>query len=92
MPIRTIEIICIPCEKCERAKKLIAETIKSIEIQNKVKIPYEFKHNPSLRALADYSINAAQAPAIVINGNVELSGRFDTVALKNRLMSLAHTA
>jgi len=88
MSIRTVEIVCLPCDKCERAKRLILETIKSIELQNKVKITYEFKHTPTIHDLAKYSINASQTPAIVINGNVELSGRVDATALKNRLIAL----
>lgn len=91
MSIKTIEIICVPCDKCERAKRLISNTIKDIEIQNKTKILYEFKHTPTLQNLAQYSINASQTPAIVVNGTVELSGRFDSVALKNKLLSLIRT-
>jgi hypothetical protein len=48
VPIKSIEIICIPCNKCERLKTDIAEIIKTIELQNKIKIYYEFKHIPPL--------------------------------------------
>jgi glutaredoxin len=91
VPIRTIEIVCNPCDKCERAKRLITETIKNIELENKTKILYEFKHTPTLQGITQYSINASQTPAIIINGNVELSGRFENVALKNRLLALTRT-
>jgi hypothetical protein len=91
MSIKTIEIICLPCDKCERTKRLILETIKSIELQSKMKLIYEFKHTPSLLGLHQYSINASQTPAVIINGNVELSGRFDAMALKNRLLSIFRT-
>ena len=85
MPIRTIEVICIPCEKCEPLRTVIFEMIKNIERESNTKILYEFKITPHLRDIGKYSINAAQTPAVVINGNVELAGRFDLGLLETKL-------
>ena len=88
MPIRTIEIICIPCEKCEWAKRVIQEVIKGLELQNKTKIIYEFKHTIKIADITKYSLNPSQAPAILVNGNVEYAGRVEPLALKKRLETL----
>jgi glutaredoxin len=74
MSIKSIEVICIPCAKCERMKKMIIEEIKAIEVHNRVKIAYDFKHTANLRDMAKYSVNASQTPIVVINGQVELCG------------------
>jgi len=91
MPIRSIEVICIPCDKCERAKRTIMDVIKGIEIQKKTKIVYDFRHNPSLQGLDKYSINASQAPAILINGTLEFAGRVDAGALRAKLLAFQNT-
>ena len=88
MPIKTIEIICIPCPKCERVKKFITDAIKLIEIQNKIKIFYDFKHTTNLLQLSQYSVNASQAPVVIINGNVEFSGQVTQDVVKNRLEAM----
>jgi hypothetical protein len=88
MPIKSIEIICIPCDKCEKLKANITEIIHRIELQNKVKIPYEFKHTPHLRDITNYSLNPSQTPALIINGNVEMAGTIERLALKSKLESL----
>lgn len=88
MPIRSIEIICLPCPKCDQAKEKITQTIKGIEIQNKVKIAYEFKHTPNLYEISKYALSPSQAPVVVINGNVEFAGKIDAAALKNKLESI----
>lgn len=88
MPIKTIEVICIPCPKCERVKKFIIDAIKLIEIQNKIKIVYDFKHTTNLLQLSQYSVNASQAPVVIINGNVEFSGQVAQDVVKKRLEAL----
>lgn len=88
MPIKSIEIICRPCHKCEQLKNKIPELIKAIEIQNKTKIFYEFKHTPDLREISRYSLNPSQTPPVIINGNVELAGTIDTSVVKMKLESL----
>ena len=88
MSIKSIEIICLPCFKCEQLKNKIPELIKAIEIQNKTKISYEFKHTPDLRGISRYSLNPSQTPAIIINGNVELAGQIEPAVLKKKLESM----
>jgi hypothetical protein len=88
MSIQTIEIICIPCDKCEKLKANITEIIHRLELQNKTKIYYEFKHTPHLRDIANYSLNPSQTPALLINGSVEMAGTIDRIALKSKLEAI----
>jgi hypothetical protein len=86
--IRTVEVICMPCSKCEGLEKKIRGIITEISIQNKMKIAFEFKSTQNLKDIAQYSVNASQAPLIIINGQLEFSGRFDMILLKKRLTSI----
>jgi hypothetical protein len=88
MSINSIEVMCIPCPKCELAKKLIIDAIKLIEAQNKTKIVYGFKHTPNLLQISQYSVNASQAPIVIINGNVEFSGQATLEVVKKRLEAI----
>jgi len=85
MSIKTIEVMCLPCPKCEQLRDKIAQVIKGIEMQNKVKIPYEFKHTPHLKDISKYSLGPSQAPVVIINGKVEFAGRVELPVLKMRL-------
>ena len=82
--IRTIEVICIPCQKCKILKEAIEFAKKTIERKYKITLNYEIKFTPNLKDVAKYSVNAAQAPIMVVNGNVELCGqvRRDAVVAK----------
>ena len=88
MPIKTIEIICTPCPKCEQLKPKIKEAIQAIEVQNRVKINYEFKLTADLREISNYSLNPSQLPAVIINGNLEFCGQIDARALRTKLGSI----
>lgn len=85
MAIRTIEIICIPCPKCDMVETKIREAIKNIEQDYKIKIAYEFKHTINLRDISKYNISPSQIPAVVINGALEFAGRIETPIIKRRL-------
>lgn len=85
MAIKSIEIMCIPCPKCTQAKRFIDDTIKALEFQNKTKITYDFKHTTNLLKASQYSVNASQAPIILINGNVELSGQLSLDVVKKKI-------
>ena len=89
--LRTIEIMCIPCAKCEAAKKIILKEIEQIELRNKIKLKYEFKHTPNFHEKDKYSVNTSQAPIVIINGQVELCGVMtpDIVAKKLHRMLTA---
>ena len=88
MPIKSIEIICRPCFKCDQLKTKIPELIKAMEVQNKTKIFYEFKHTPDIRAISKYSLNPSQTPAVIINGNAELAGKIEIGVIKKKLESI----
>ena len=89
MSINSIEIMCVPCSKCEQMKRLITDAVKQIETQNRIKINYDFKHTPHLRDASQYSVNPSQAPIVLINGSVELSGSA-TKDLVDRKMLAIH--
>lgn len=88
MAIRTIEIMCIPCVKCDRVKKMIMNIITMIEQQNKTKIVYNFTHTPHIRDISKFGLNPSQTPAVIINGQVEVSGQVEQKVLKNRLEAI----
>ena len=88
MPIKTIEIICTICPKCEQLKAKIKEAIVAIEIQNRVKITYALKLTTDLRGISNYSLNPSQLPAVIINGNLEFCGQIDASALRTKLVSI----
>ena len=88
MAIKSIEIICTPCPKCGQLKNRIIEIIKTMELQNKIKINYEFKHTINLAEISKFSLNASQLPAVIINGNLEFSGQAEAMALRAKLESI----
>jgi hypothetical protein len=67
---------------------MIGEAVKAIELQNKIKIVYDFKHTIHLRDVNRYSVNASQAPVVIINGKVELTGQPLPAVLKNKLEAI----
>lgn len=88
MAIKSIEIICIPCEKCEYMEFEIHKTIKNMENEFKIRIPFEFKHTITLQSISKYSLNPSQLPAVIINGNLEISGKAPAAIIKNKLSSI----
>lgn len=88
MPIKTIEIICLPCSKCDQVKKMITEIIQEIEEQYKIRLTYEFKYTPNLQEANKYSVNIAKTPIVVINGRVELAGQITLETVRTTLMNL----
>ena len=88
MAIKSIEIICVACPKCDQLKNRIMEIIKTMELQNKIKINYEFKHTINLGEISKFSLNPSQLPAVIINGNLEFSGQAEAKALRAKLESI----
>lgn len=88
MSINTVEIMCVPCSKCEQMKKLITDAVKQIETQNKIIITYEFKHTPHLKAASQYSVNPSQAPIVIVNGNVEFSGAANKDLIEKKILAV----
>ena len=91
MAIKSIEVICLPCQKCAGLEAEIREMIKSIEMINKIKIPFVFKHTTTLLTIFQYSLNPSQTPAIIINGIVEFAGKFDLILMRRRLEAIHKT-
>ena len=86
--IRTVEIICRPCMKCQGLEVQIKNIIKSIEMTNKIKIPYTFEQKTDLNELSKFSLNPSQTPAILINGQVEMTGQPNFLQFKKRLEAI----
>ncbi len=80
--------MCIPCPKCDLVKGFITEAIKIIELQYNTKIVYEFKYTPNLIKVAQYSVNASQAPIVIINGKVEFAGQVTQDIVKKSLEAI----
>jgi glutaredoxin len=91
MPIRSIEVICIPCPKCKMLEQLLKQMVENIGRLNKVTISFEFKHTKTLQDLARLNVNAAQTPAILVNGNVEFAGKYEPDALRKKLEGIHKT-
>ena len=83
--IRTIEVICIPCQKCKFLKNAIDYAIKFIGRKYNIEINYVYKFTPNLRDVSKYSVNASQAPIMVVNDNVELCGQVSQDAVVAKL-------
>ena len=88
MAIKTIEIMCFPCLKCERLMTMIHEMIRNIERINNIKITYSFKYTPHLRDINKYSLSPSQVPIVIINGAVEFAGIVKPDLLKMKLESI----
>lgn len=85
MPIRTIEIICLPCNKCSQLKTIVSNVIKALELKNKKNIIYNLRVTANLQNIADYGISPAQTPVLLINGVVECAGSVDQGVVKSKL-------
>ena len=59
MPIQSVEVICIPCPKCEGLEQKIRSMIDNVGIINKIKISYEFKHTKKLDTISQYALTPA---------------------------------
>lgn len=72
--IRTIEIICKPCYKCDLVIQRINYILECIQNQKGVKFKYEFKHNKNIHDAEKYGYNITQLPIVKINGDIEFVG------------------
>ncbi len=88
MPIQSIEIICVPCLKCDGLEQKIRGMVDNIGVLSKIKISYEFKHTKKLDTISQYALTPSQTPAILINGQVEMAGRIDPMLLRKRLEAI----
>jgi len=85
MPIKKIEVICLPCHRCEFVINKIRNEIRSLEYEYKIKIKYEFIHNTNLKHMQRYSVNASQTPVVLINDSVEFAGRIEATSIRPKL-------
>ena len=88
MPLQTIEIICVPCLKCDGLEQKIRGMVDNIGVLSKIKISYEFKHTKKLDTISQYALTPAQMPVILVNGQVEMAGRIDSMLLRKKLETL----
>ena len=59
MPIQSIEIICVPCLKCDGLEQKIRGMVDNIGVLSKIKISYEFKHTKKLDTISQYALTPA---------------------------------
>lgn len=86
MSIKTIEVVCQPCHKCEFIEKKILEALRSLEYEYKIKIPVEIKHSTNIKEIVGkFSLYASQTPVVLINGSVEFAGRIEAAAIRFKL-------
>jgi hypothetical protein len=92
MSIKTVEIICLPCAKCNAAKNIIIQAIKNLEHKYKIHIAYELIHTPHLKDISKYALNPSQTPAILVNGNPEFCGAIKPEVIGVRLDAIHKTS
>ncbi len=88
MAIKKIEVICLPCPRCEFIIKKIKEAIRGLEYEYKIPIKYEFVHTTNLKTMVRYSVNASQTPIVLVNDSVEFAGRIEATAIRPKLDSI----
>ncbi|HQP91615.1 MAG TPA: thioredoxin family protein [Candidatus Omnitrophota bacterium] len=88
MSIESIEVICLPCKKCEGLEKQIRQVVAAIGSRYKIVINFEYKHTKNLENITRYGLNATQTPALLINKIVEFAGKIDVVLLAKRLETI----
>ncbi len=91
MPIRSVEIICLPCNKCSQLKTVVTNIIKSLEERSKNKIVYDLRVTASLTNIANYGLSPAQTPVLLINGVVECAGNAEQGIVKAKLTAAHHS-
>lgn len=76
--IRTIEIVCLPCHKCEILIERIETIIRCLEFKYGTRIKCAFAHIDSKKeivaALARYGYAINQLPITLINGEIAFIG------------------
>jgi hypothetical protein len=72
--IKSVEIICKPCDKCEALEQKIRNAIKVIEIKNRIKIKYDLKRNKDMFAAEKYGYGTKDLPLTLINDHVVFDG------------------
>jgi len=72
--IKTVEIICKPCRKCELLEQRMRNIIQCMETQKRIKIKYQFNRNENILDAAKYGYAINQLPLVLINGNIEFVG------------------
>jgi hypothetical protein len=76
--IKKVEIICIPCHKCEILKERIETITQCLEFKYNMRIKYELIHCENkkevIAALARYGYSINQLPITLINGEIAFIG------------------
>ncbi len=76
--IKKIEIICLPCHKCELLQERIYTITRCLEFKYNTKIRFEFIHyqfkREILMQLMRYGFAFNQMPITLINGEVVFIG------------------
>ena len=72
--IKKIEIVCLPCHKCELLKQRIEVITQCLEFKYHTRIRYEFIHcykrKEVIGLIARYGYTINQLPITLINGEI----------------------
>lgn len=78
-----IDILIKPGEKCDHHESILGQAARAVNVK------VEIKRTSNFAAFSHCAINPSQTPAIIINGNVEFTGRsLELEAVKKRLTEL----
>ncbi len=89
MQINNIQVICLPCPKCKALIEYIEDSIRQIEIEKKINIIYSFEHIKHFKQASKYGVSASQAPIMLVNSQVELTGlQLTSAIVKRKLQSI----
>jgi len=89
MNFGTIEIICKPCQKCQRAEKLITKAFKELGQEFEIEYKFKIEQISDLSIAQAYSANIAQMPFVVVNNELVFAGNIpDVGAVKFTLLSI----
>ena len=78
-----IDILIKPGEKCEQHKSVLGLAARAVNAR------VEINQTSDFAAFSNCAIHSSQTPAIIINGNVEFTGKtLDLEAVKKRLAEI----
>ena len=79
--IKKVEIICMPCHKCDKLIKVIENILQVLRRKYNIPIKCEIKHYQSkvevIQGMNKFNFNAGQLPITLINGTLAFAGQVE---------------
>jgi hypothetical protein len=80
--IKKIEIICLPCHKCEILAKKVGNILEVLRRKYKIPIKCEIKHINNkaevTQGMSRYGFNTGQLPIVLINDALAFAGQIES--------------